>query len=738
MQAVNPTPEAKLATTPDQPGIKSIFFGSSPLDRNYDSAVAGSNANIASCAINAGNVIIEVHTEYEVFYGQRIYGRVGSVGGVTVYREGQSPTLVTAGEAPSVALADDNVCVIVSEFADKLQYSVGTVTGDHIQFLATGRRFPDTIGSAHNPSVALARNGFIVEVHESGAGLYWRQGILDGETLTWDVDEHLLQADGRRPFVAVNNVGDVVFVWESGTTLCYVAGQYDRRRILPASLGQASPASFPYDVGARPTISLNDESYIFALHSRDGGLYQRTGRIEPLGIFWQDVLGAGNQAVLYDDVPGGGDPLVQPHIASNGKVAVQVFARFDNNTPPIYVNPPNNNQILGYPTVLATHRVYTTACLILDRANWMGDHRGQLQDKTLREIALPGSHDAGAFAVDRARTQDLSFAGQLAYGVRYFDVRPKFTGDKSVSQGDLSHYFTYHDIGIFGDYLGPNLDTVIREVRAFMQSHRELVILKISHYNRFDKAIFGKLAYELTHEERGLGPWVYKPQDGEAVFVPRLARRKLSEFLKPDRGTVLILADTDGSTDYVEEDQHADGILRYRDWYAANPEQGDVTVFDVFSDVASYPPMPYSAEPDSHYASLPGSRNVLPKGQLRKFHEFDGMCRGTGSTPGTTPCDLFLLSWTVTPKPATPSETAFDDADPAARELVENLGRKYYSGEYNGQRITVQGTTFQNGAGQYVNVLYTDAVEFSRSVDVAMVRSGLVGAVQPTQKTATA
>jgi hypothetical protein len=175
--------------------------------------------------------------------------------------------------------------------------------------------------------------------------------------------------------------------------------------------------------------------------------------------------------------------------------------------------------------------------------------------------------------------------------------------------------------------------------------------------------------------------------------------------VKRTRGTVLILVDRDGNQDYVTESQNNNGLYRYRDWNAANPETGDITVFDEFSSTPDFDTMALSTELVGD--KLPGTNTRVQRGQLHKFDWFDGKCFDR-----TTVCDLFLLSWTVTPSTPVTDESPLKNAAKANRNLASYLNIPLYR----------RG----NPKKQHINLLYTDAVEYSRSTDVAMVRNGLL------------
>jgi hypothetical protein len=97
---------------------------------------------------------------------------------------------------------------------------------------------------------------------------------------------------------------------------------------------------------------------------------------------------------------------------------------------------------------------------------------------------MPGSHDAGMSKLDGKTsgaipldtvTQNLDIAGQLEWGIRYFDIRPVMAG---------GHFKTGH-YGKIGGFMqggnGQSIDDIIREVNAFTANNKELVILHLTH-----------------------------------------------------------------------------------------------------------------------------------------------------------------------------------------------------------------------------------------------------------------
>lgn len=426
-----------------------------------------------------------------------------------------------------------------------------------------------------------------------------------------------------------------------------------------------------------------------------GAMFQRVGQIapgsrgQPATLAWRDWLQTGNASYFFDS----GE---KPQVATNGRVAIQVHKSETQRT------------------------LFANASLFFDRANWMGNNSIALKSNTLRQIALPASHDAGAYMSGLtdtpAQTQDIDIYGQLSYGVRFFDIRPAY--GVTLAHPGTKDFYTHHDV-IFG----PRIADVIAQVRRFMRDHKELVILKLSHYRGFNQALFDQMAAMFTDDKNGLGPWLYKGAGREF----RLATRPLSQYLTDRPGTVLIVADKeeDGSRDYVKDPYQGanpapSGIWRYRDWQASDPQNGDLTVFDIYSNTAKYSELSTDTknDPDKNATQRNGTR--LPRGQLPKYALFNGICRNTYTPKGQTaaqnvPCDLFLLSWTLTPGllQTTTTEPAVVLSRAANKNLIDAVTLATAPARNTGNRIIT------------TNLIYTDAVEKSRSADFALVRNNL-------------
>lgn len=88
----------------------------------------------------------------------------------------------------------------------------------------------------------------------------------------------------------------------------------------------------------------------------------------------------------------------------------------------------------------------------------------------LRDIVIPGSHDAGSVGMSPlALTQNSTVRTQLAYGVRYFDLRVQKKGDELI---------IFH-----GPISGQPLKNVLASVKTFLDnSPSETLILDFQHF----------------------------------------------------------------------------------------------------------------------------------------------------------------------------------------------------------------------------------------------------------------
>lgn len=235
----------------------------------------------------------------------------------------------------------------------------------------------------------------------------------------------------------------------------------------------------------------------------------------------------------------------------------------------------------------------------LDTGNWMA----RLTDSTLlRDIMMPGSHDAGMSELHHCappvgsgpftKTQGVSVGNQLAAGSRYFDIRVDYDYDTLV---------TYHRSGQWGCN-GQDLSAVLDETRQFLQTHQgEFAILKFSH-------IRNDSGHDAQDTRRRIDEVLAAYQavifTGNNINLTQVTVGLL-------RGKMLLVFDYN---DYIFP---ANGRFRYHDRDGSDTTL-NLSVYDVYSNTDDYEKM---------------KADQLSKWQQHAYQDAEY---------------LFLLSWTLT------------------------------------------------------------------------------------------
>lgn len=574
-----------------------------------------------------------------------------------------------AGTRPCVANNTRTVLAMHQENAGGLVYRLGRPTGAIVQW---GAEVPYVNG--REPGCAINNNGIAVEIHRSRANedLLYTVGRINGDTLAWMPNSRI--DSGVTPKIALNDQNVVVEVhqWsDSRKEIVYRVGRID-----PVNLITTWGAPQRYDNGVWPHISINSRGVVLEVHQSEGkdALYYRIGDLEGNFIRWRSgakeyTSGTHPSVALADDgfvvevhkseaydrlwcryglvtdsdsiqwtyTSAGAqfDDGSLPSVSCSGHMAVQTHA-----------NPSNS-------------KVYYSTSRIVDRSRWMSDRLAVMGHNTLKDISFPGSHNAAMYdPTDDGlvpgyptgdRDQNLTVYEQLGQGVRFFDLRPKWTRD------DI---YIYH-----GNTVGPLLSSVLSDVQKFMnEGNRELVILTLTHYEGFDSD--SKFQTLTSKIQSYLGRWTYKRSANDSR---RLADIPLSEYL----GTGVVLPVSAGDYYY---NHPVPGIYVYRTADSGDAAKGDLVVYDKYSDSGSY--------------------DYMSQDQINKFNNFNGKC-----DDGVTPCDLFLLSWTLTRE---------GSAFPGAMEADSQLG------------IAMSGVTNPNSHGRSLNITYLDFTQSARPVDVCL------------------
>lgn len=186
--------------------------------------------------------------------------------------------------------------------------------------------------------------------------------------------------------------------------------------------------------------------------------------------------------------------------------------------------------------------------------SWMQDNLTILGSRSLRQICIPGSHDAGmsvrasstvgAFDCNTL-TQTMSILDQLQAGVRYFDVRPV------ISAGE---FLTGHYGHILGDLTwqganGQSIESVINDVNAYTAQNNELVILYLSHDLNTDLGnnSYAPLAQESWNKLLSKLTEINHLFHASSSMTDDLTKLTLSDFIGNNCAAVIVVVDADGS-----------------------------------------------------------------------------------------------------------------------------------------------------------------------------------------------
>ena len=581
-----------------------------------------------------------------------------------------------SGTSPSIAINRNGRVLEVhkNELGLTLYYRTGTTNQMNVRWDAAAKEYTGGV----DPSVALNTSNRVVEVHKNEAGftLYSRIGTLNGDTIGWNGDGWVDYTSGLSPSVALNDAGKVVEVHrsEKTTRLYWRVGELGSTNVDWLNDDN-------YDTGDTPQVAINNNDQVVEVHRSELGatnLWYHVGKI------------TSENKIDFDDRAGtffanGSDPSVAltdaGDVIVSWKEGTEVMQRFGSldaaNYSISWIGDAQPFDSGSGPSVAAAGRMainahegvavqtlwYSTS-LITDRAIWMTEHRDQLGPRTIPQLTLPASHDSAMYLGDiissLGKTQSLSIYDQLEYGIRYFDLRPEWTNGKFV----IHH----------GVINGPDLSTVLDDIRSYcLHNHKELIVIDWSHFKNFDSAVYTEFTNQLNAK---IGTWQYKValQPGQ-----RLAHIPLSQFTQ--NGPCILSA--------IDEnwaiDQPKAGFWVFRNSAAADSDKGDLVVFDQYSETADY--------------------DFMRDNQLGKFTNYDG----TQENFPNLPCDMFLLSWTLT-------SPVGAGVWPLSTAANRHLGH------------VIDDTVIPNDHGRIMNALYVDYVEFARVTDVGIIRNEMQSA----------
>lgn len=134
-------------------------------------------------------------------------------------------------------------------------------------------------------------------------------------------------------------------------------------------------------------------------------------------------------------------------------------------------------------TLLCMTNLYATTCSSTGKySDWMSQLYQSNADVRLRDIAIPGTHDAGTFSIDSiglikdvAMTQSRDLCQQAQDGIRYFDLRVR-------NMDDDNKFIIVHSF-----VKGDELSAVLNPLYEFAVTHpKEVLILDFQELNDFE------------------------------------------------------------------------------------------------------------------------------------------------------------------------------------------------------------------------------------------------------------
>jgi hypothetical protein len=575
-----------------------------------------------SVAINAGHAIFMAHatSDHKLFYRQGVPKHATVVWGAEQqYGDGRSP---------SVAMNRSRVLGVHRAVkGDGLYYELWSLTDGNLSLLGAKR-----YDEGEPASVGLNEQGVVLEVHPSQRTrrLWYNAGLLDGSSIDWNAKDDF--TDGFDPAVALSTTvgrpnaanGIVTYTRNDSSGKEHVYARLvttDGRRIK---------------IHSEHRIAEGSESSVALLE--DGTIVVCYRQSYHLGIKLMQVVGH----VIETSAQWGGE--VQYDSGWNAATAAA-------NGRAVQIHQSENRAACFYSTSIVTNR-----------SRWMSQRRYQLGNLPLRELILPGSHDAGMYGTGGSvgQCQDKNLFQQLTYGQRWFDLRVIYT---------FSDIYIHHGTDPAIAY-GPKLSEVLDDIKRYLEEgFPELIILKFSHFDHFDADIWKKMVDQVNEK---IGRWIHRQPLPNPIT--RLVDLTLNDYTMSGRNayhpSVLVVVDKNWAQDYPHE-----GFWIYRDSSAHDAHVGQLRVFDKYSNTTDY--------------------EVMKKGQIQHFLDYDGKCEDKSF------CDLFLLSWTLTSPSGSGIRELAEKANPHLADEVANL-------------------PITNAHERIINILFVDYAQYARASDVAI------------------
>ncbi len=595
---------------------------------------------------------------------------------------------------------------VLSVYGDQfnnLYYNIGGINGVVIDWNGS----KDYVSGAYS-AIAINDSAQFVEVHRTsnvfGSSLWWYAGSIDTIHSTLSHGDGYKEDSlygGSTPSIALSNVSVVAAAFQIDST--HFKCKVGKVNTSSKKIDWCNNATF---TGISPTIAFNESGGLIVvfIDSNRNMAYKKGQLINNnTNISWGDtatVPGAAygsymintKLSVAYTNdtfVIAYSDMVYDSDTKTSYQALKSVSCYFDPTTgsyeweAPVVFDYGTNACISANENCLVqVHKsenlqdIYYSMCYITDHARWMENLMPTIQNLKLGQIVMPATHDAGIYVDDvivESRTQDMNILGQLKGGVRYFDLRPQY-------ESSTKDYYTYH-----GPSKGSAMTDILTDVKTFMHDYqsKEFVILKFSHFDNFGS--------DSNTTNTIYTDFIQLIVDNIGVYLcTQSSDTKFGDYtfgnLVENGGRVLVVCSDNYARNYPRAD-----IFVYRDGSLAcpaeartnNPTEGNLVVWDCYTNTTT--------------------SSTMESDQLNKLTNYTGFCDGSYST---VPCDMFLLSWTLTPY----VKSVWYDSENPARDLgasMNNIGLNSYN--------------------KIPNLLYVNFFEFTRATDIAIMMNQKLG-----------
>ncbi|CAM1504521.1 Fc.00g021120.m01.CDS01 [Cosmosporella sp. VM-42] len=184
---------------------------------------------------------------------------------------------------------------------------------------------------------------------------------------------------------------------------------------------------------------------------------------------------------------------------------------------------------------------------------WMQAIFPLIQNRTLKHICLPASHDSGMSVLKQPTThsttanttsQSLDIGQQLTAGVRYFDIRAcLFSNDDGTAEYGTCHV-SNTAVGWQGG-LGQAMDEIITQINAFTADNAELLIFDVATHAQDVTGIFDSTVNNFTAEQYDGLVQLLMGVNNRCTAISDLktdaSTLTVADFIKPGQASVLFV-----------------------------------------------------------------------------------------------------------------------------------------------------------------------------------------------------